>query len=69
MNAGFIVASWLLGNLLLVGAYDVYSFFFLPPDSSVSFHWQKWMQDFPVLGVSVGVVIGHLAWPLHRGAK
>jgi hypothetical protein len=66
MNAGFIVALWILGNFLVVGAYDVYGFFFLPPDASVSYWVQKWFQDFPVLAVAIGIVLGHLAWPLHK---
>ena len=65
MNPGLLVSFWLLGNLFLVGVYDLYSFFFLPPGNSVSFFFQKWMQEFPVLAVCLGILIGHLAWPLH----
>lgn len=65
MSSGLCVAIWLLVNLALVGAYDLYAFFALPDDASVSFWLQRWMQQIPALAVAVGVLIGHLSWPIH----
>ncbi len=65
MNSGLCIALWLLLNCLAVGVYDVVAFFFLRPEDTVSFWLQAWMQRFPVLAVGLGVLVGHLAWPLH----
>ena len=65
MHASLCIATWLLVNLVLVGAWDVYAIFFLGPDETVSFWLQSWMRQFPVLGVAVGILIGHLAWPVY----
>lgn len=62
----FWIALWLLGNALAVGVFDVVAYFFLPPNETVSYWCQQWMREFPILGVLVGVVIGHLAWPTMR---
>jgi len=67
MNTGLCVALWLLINVLGVGLYDIFAFFFLSSKDTVSYWLQSWFQQFPVLAVTVGVVLGHLAWPLHRG--
>lgn len=66
MYAGLYISVWLLGNVLIVGVFDIIAFFFLTPEETVSFWVQRWLQAFPILGVALGVVIGHLAWPLHR---
>ncbi len=66
MNSGFLIAAWLLANLLAVGAYDVFAFFFARQEDTVSYWIQIWLEQFPILAVSLGIVIGHLAWPLHR---
>jgi len=65
MSNGLCVAVWLLVNLGLVGAYDLYAFFALPDDQSVSYWLQRWCQQIPALAVALGVLIGHLTWPLH----
>lgn len=59
------IALWLLTNCFIVGVYDVYAGFFLEPNQSVSYWMQSWLKEFPVIGVALGVVLGHLAWPLH----
>jgi nitrate reductase NapE component len=66
MNTGLCVALWLLANLALIGAYDVYAFYFLPADQSVSYWLQSWSKSWPMLAVGIGIVIGHLCWPLQR---
>jgi hypothetical protein len=66
MNSGLLIALWLMTNVVAVGLYDVFAFWFLPTDLSVS-HWiQKWLQEFPVFALAVGVVGGHLFWPIER---
>jgi len=64
MHPSLFIATWLLANLVLVGAWDVYAVFFLGPGDTVSFWLQKWMRAFPVLGVALGILMGHLAWPV-----
>lgn len=66
MNKGLLVALWLFGNLVVVGLYDFYAYYFLSPEESVSYWCQKWMQNWPMLAISVGILIGHLGWPLKR---
>lgn len=68
MNTGLCVAVWLLINVGAIGVYDVVAYFFLPPDRSVSFWLQSWFQEWPMLGVFLGIVIGHLCWPLRRSS-
>ena len=65
MPPALFIAVWLIVNVFVVGVYDIYAGFFLGPDQSVSYWVQTWLKAFPVLGVALGVVIGHLAWPLH----
>jgi hypothetical protein len=69
MNSGLCIALWLLGNLGAVAVYDVIAYWFLPPDESVSWWLQKWLTNWPMGGVFLGIVIGHLAWPLHRSGE
>jgi len=66
---GFAIALWLLANVALVGAYDLVAYFFLPPDQSVSFWIQCWLREWPMAGIFLGIVVGHLAWPLIRLGK
>jgi hypothetical protein len=66
MNSGLWIALWLLVNCAVVGLYDVIAFFFLDPSDTVSWWFQHWFTQFPVLAVALGILVGHLAWPLHR---
>ena len=68
MYMGLWVAVWFLGNVLLVGAFDIYVLFFLPEQQTVSYWVQHWLKEFPVLGIALGVVIGHMAWPIGKAA-
>lgn len=67
MNSGFLVAAWLLANVIAVGVYDVIAFFFARPEDEVSYWLQKWFMAWPMLAVALGVVVGHLCWPLRKG--
>lgn len=64
INSGFAIAAWLLANLILVGVYELVAFFFLSHEDTVSFWLQRWFMAFPVLALCLGVIIGHLCWPL-----
>jgi hypothetical protein len=64
MTPAFFIAGWLLGNVFLVGAFDIYACFFLGPEETVSFWIQRWLIRLPIMGVVLGIVVGHLAWPL-----
>lgn len=66
MNSGLWIALWLVINLGAVGVYDIVAFFFMRAEDTVSWWLQSWFQSFPVLAVAVGILVGHLAWPLHR---
>jgi hypothetical protein len=66
VNAGFLIGIWLLANVAAVGVYDVAIFAFGNPEDSVSVWVQRWMESFPVLAVGLGILIGHLAWPIKR---
>jgi len=65
VQPAFFIALWLLSNVAAVGVYDVYASFFLGPDQSVSYWVQSWLRQLPILGFGLGVVVGHLAWPIH----
>jgi len=64
MPPAFFIALWLIGNMFAVGLYDVFATFFLQEKQTVSFWMQAWLREFPILGVAIGIVIGHLAWPV-----
>jgi hypothetical protein len=64
MNGGACVAAWLLLNFLSVACYDVYAYYALPADQSVSFWLYNWSSEFPMLACSIGLIVGHLLWPL-----
>jgi len=66
MYSGLYVSIWFLANVLFVGLFDIYAIFFLRREDTVSYWFQAWLRDFPILGVALGVIIGHLAWPIHR---
>lgn len=66
MTSGTYIAAWIVANLLAVGVYDLIAWRFLPVDQSVSYWVQRWSQEFPVFTLGIGIVLGHLFWPLHR---
>jgi hypothetical protein len=53
----------LASTLILVGVYDLIAALFLPPQSTVSVVILDLARKHPILGVAVGIVIGHLFWP------
>lgn len=69
MNTGLYVAAWIMANLMAVGVYDVAAYFCLDRTQSVSFWLQRWFSEWPMLAVGLGVIIGHLCWPVAREAR
>lgn len=59
-------AFFLLVGILVVGAWDVYALFFLPPGATVSAVVQDWSHRYPILPAIVGLVVGHIFWPVNR---
>lgn len=57
-----VVATWLLLNLLLVGAFDIYVTFKFGPEASVSYQMWLWSRRMPILPFFVGLLCGHLFW-------
>lgn len=64
VKPSFFIAIWLLTNVFAVGLYDIFAFFFLEAEETVSFWFSTWFRSFPILALLTGIVIGHLAWPL-----
>jgi len=69
LSPALFIALWLIANVLIVGLYDVFALFFLSPEETVSYWMQAWLRAFPVLGIALGIVIGHLAWPIRLVVK
>jgi hypothetical protein len=67
MAANWWLTIWLVINLVGVGGYDLYAYFWLTPEDTVSFVVQGWLKSNPILGVALGILLGHLGWPLSRG--
>lgn len=63
---GFWLAVGFLCFLFALGVYDVYAVFFLPEERTVSHYLRLWSERVPVLPLVVGIVIGHIFFPLHR---
>jgi len=60
-----IVLACLLGmNLVVSGVWDVYAHFFLPAGNTVSDAIWTAVHDYPSTGIAIGVLIGHLFFPL-----
>ena len=65
MTLQSIMCWYLVATLSIVGAYDVYAVLFLGGNSSVSYEIYSLGSRFPTLYLFVGVLIGHLIFPLH----
>jgi len=60
----FGLAVSLLIVLSLIGLWDVYALWYLPPGSTVSYYLRNWSRELPALPMFVGLVLGHLFFPL-----
>lgn len=61
---GFVIACYFLASLVVVGVYDLYAIYYLPPEETVSHYLRAWVRDVPAFGVAIGFVLGHLFFPL-----
>jgi hypothetical protein len=61
-HASVVVTIVLLVVLAIVGLYDVYAIIKWGDAYSVTFVIRKWNAEFPVMGLLVGIVLGHLFW-------
>lgn len=59
-EAGFWVAAWILGNLVLVGLFDLWNLYSIDPGNTASFYVQQWSRQNPLLPLTVGMILGHL---------
>jgi len=64
MNAQQWTGIFLFGVLIAVGVYDVVAGALGGHRATVSFVVQAWSQQYPVLTLLAGIVIGHLFWPV-----
>lgn len=60
-----VMCWWLFITLASVGAYDVYAVLFLGGDTTVSYELYNLGKRFPTLYLLIGVLIGHIIFPLH----
>lgn len=58
-----VLAVSLLAVIVLVALWDIWCAAINLPRNTVSSILQEWMRQHPILGISVGVIIGHIAWP------
>jgi len=63
-STGFGLAIALILLCLVIGLYDIYCIYRLDREDTVSFQLRSWNQRFPLLGVMIGILIGHLFFPL-----
>lgn len=59
-----VLAVCILVTLALVAAWDIAVMATGKPEYSVSSITQSWSKENPVLPLIVGVVVGHLFWPI-----
>lgn len=64
-TVSLILAAAIIAVLACVGAWDVYSIFALPGNLTVSAIVYAWGQQFPPLVLIIGLILGHLFWPVH----
>lgn len=61
-----ILALVLLALLTAIGVYDVLVSYRVIPGCTVSSVIHDWSQQFPVMPFAIGLLIGHLLWPVGR---
>jgi hypothetical protein len=64
--ASVVLAASFLVLALLVGLWDAYMGYRFGPEYTVSYIVQGWAGRFPILVLLIGLVLGHLFWPLPR---
>lgn len=52
--------------LFLVAIWDITTFALDKPGASISSITQSWARSNPIFAVAIGVLIGHLFWPINK---
>ena len=65
MDLQKILSWWLVITLAIVGAWDIYAIVFVGGNSTVSFEFYRLGKRFPTFYLIVGLLIGHIVFPLH----
>jgi hypothetical protein len=65
MTLQTLMSWYLVITLSLVGAYDLYAVLFLGGNSTVSYEIYSLGLKFPTLYLLIGMLIGHIIFPLH----
>lgn len=63
MSMRIILALMFILVNLAVAIWDLYVQAIGKPTDTVSYVFQQWGRDWPVLPLLIGVVIGHVFWP------
>ncbi len=61
-----ILALLFLAVTAVVSVWDIIAFALGHGEETVSDIIGRWSREFPMLGVAIGVLIGHLFWPRGR---
>lgn len=65
---GFILAICFITNIAAVALWDLFFVVLVDrSDCTVSHFLSDWVAKWPMFGVTIGIVLGHLFWPQHRG--
>lgn len=65
-NLRIVVAILLILSLVTAAVVDLVALAAGKPNETVSNVLQEWAMQFPVFGIFVGMVLGHLFWPARR---
>ena len=64
MTPRHITQAVLLTALLLLGAYDLFAFLRWGRENTISVVLYETAQQFPVIAFGLGVLAGHVFWPI-----
>ena len=68
-SANAYVAAVLMIVILFVGVYDVLALFAKGQAFTVSYVVKSWSAHFPVIPLLIGLILGHLLWPVSDAAQ
>lgn len=64
----YFLALSLVAIVAGIAVWDIYAAFAHTPTTSVSDVFYSWSRSFPPLVLAVGMILGHILWPLHPSA-
>ena len=64
MTPRHITQAVLLTALLLLGGYDLFAYFLWGRENTISVVLYETAQQFPILAFGLGLLSGHLFWPI-----